>query len=470
MSKVEMRVDPRFWHACAGGMIQIPFLNSTVYYFPQGHAEHTHTNVDFRRIPFPTIPPCILCKVIDVKLMAHKDLEEIYAKITLCPLENSIEGYNVNGGCTVSDFTDKLSYFAKTLTDSDVDSGDLIVPNDVAETIFPKLDCSTAYPVQTVIAKDIHGKSWKFRHAYLGIPRKHVLTTGWNAFVIRKLLVEGCSVVFMRAENGDLCVGIRRPKLMKKGRNVKFSGRGLQVRADDVIQAASLALKGQAFEITYYPQAGTPEFVVKASYVDTATRVQWRDGMRFKMAFETEGLSRKSWFMGRVSSVQDVDPLLWPKSPWRCLQVKWDDEQDLLQKVKRVSPWVVKLVSNMPSIHIPASIQGARRDHLQTPLRDLDPTHILELSLFPKHLDESRETIDLTIGRSSNNLKKNDDKPILQLFGRSIDTDEQVNHSSDEKANEVNAVKKDSRILMTNAGYVLKSLRPCEELYELAFL
>lgn len=34
-----------------------------------------------------------------------------------------------------------------------------------------------------------------------------------------------------------------------------------------------------------------------------------------------------------------------------CLQVTWD-EPDLLQNVKRVSPWLVELVSNMPVIHL----------------------------------------------------------------------------------------------------------------------
>ena len=33
------------------------------------------------------------------------------------------------------------------------------------------------------------------------------------------------------------------------------------------------------------------------------------------------------------------------------LQVAWD-EPDLLQNVKRVSPWLVELVSNMPAIHL----------------------------------------------------------------------------------------------------------------------
>ncbi|KAL0309714.1 UNVERIFIED_CONTAM: Auxin response factor 8 [Sesamum radiatum] len=55
------------------------------------------------------------------------------------------------------------------------------------------------------------------------------------------------------------------------------------------------------------------------------------------MAFETEDSSRISWFMGTISSAQVADPIRWPDSPWRLLQVTWD-EPDLLQNVKRVSP------------------------------------------------------------------------------------------------------------------------------------
>ncbi|KAJ6407437.1 hypothetical protein OIU84_010853 [Salix udensis] len=54
--------------------------------------------------------------------------------------------------------------------------------------------------------------------------------------------------------------------------------------------------------------------------------------------------------MGTVCSVQAADSLWWPHSPWRLLQVTWD-EPDLLQNVKRVSPWLVELASNMAAIH-----------------------------------------------------------------------------------------------------------------------
>ena len=57
-----------------------------------------------------------------------------------------------------------------------------------------------------------------------------------------------------------------------------------------------------------------------ASSVRASMRIQWCSGMRFKMPFETDD-SRISWFMGTVASVQVADPIHWPNSPWRILQV-----------------------------------------------------------------------------------------------------------------------------------------------------
>ncbi|XP_022730470.1 auxin response factor 10-like [Durio zibethinus] len=384
-------LDPQLWHACAGSIVQIPPVNSKVFYFPQGHAEHSLSSVDFSSSP--QIPALVLCRVSSVKFLADIETDEVYAKIMLMPLPNSGRDIEddvvIGGGSNGSDNVEKPASFAKTLTQSDANNGGgFSVPRYCAETIFPRLDYSADPPVQTVIAKDVHGEIWKFRHIYRGTPRRHLLTTGWSTFVNQKKLVAGDSIVFLRAENGDLCVGIRRAKRgigneLESGaqgwnsghvngncvtpyggfsaflredeskimRNGNLRGKG-KVRPESVLGAVALAAGGQPFEIIYYPRASTPEFCVKASAVRAAMRIPWCSGMRFKMAFETEDSSRISWFMGTVSSVQAADPIGWRNSPWRLLQVTWD-EPDLLQNVKRVSPWLVELVSNMSAIHLP---------------------------------------------------------------------------------------------------------------------
>ncbi|KAL8152807.1 hypothetical protein V2J09_010567 [Rumex salicifolius] len=386
-------LDSQLWHACAGGMVQMPPVNTKVFYFVQGHAEHSSGNIDFRN--FPRLPPYILCRVEAIKYLADRDTDEVFAKIRLMPVtSNEIDFIDEDGGVNGPDAQDsKPASFAKTLTQSDANNGGgFSVPRYCAETIFPRLDYSADPPVQNIIAKDVHGEAWKFRHIYRGTPRRHLLTTGWSTFVNAKKLVAGDSIVFLRADNGDLCVGIRRAKrgiggghesssgwnpaasvmpysgfsafLSENNSRMSRNGNGTglnpnggntltkgKVKAESVIEVASFAANGQPFEVVYYPRAGTPEFVVKAGNVKAALQIRWCGGMRFKMPFETEDSSRISWFMGTISSVQVADPMRWPDSPWRLLQVTWD-EPDLLQNVKRVSPWLVELVSNMPTIHL----------------------------------------------------------------------------------------------------------------------
>nr|QCI44203.1 ARF21 [Lilium hybrid cultivar] len=394
MKDGEKCLDSQLWHACAGGMVQMPTVNSKVYYFPQGQAEHAVGHVDFGAAP--RVPPLVLCRVAAVKYMADPETDEVFAKIRLVPVRQNEPGFGDDDGLSLNggDVLEKPASFAKTLTQSDANNGGgFSVPRYCAETIFPRLDYTADPPVQTVLAKDVHGETWKFRHIYRGTPRRHLLTTGWSTFVNQKKLVAGDSIVFLRTENEDLCVGIRRAKrgigggfespsgwnppsancmaayggfsvflkeeenkMMRNGGGGSMNSAGNtrgkgRVRAEAVIEAATLAATGQPFEVVYYPRASTPEFCVKAAAVSAALRINWCSGMRFKMAFETEDSSRISWFMGTISSVQVADPIRWPNSPWRLLQVLWD-EPDLLQNVKRVSPWLVELVSNMPSIHL----------------------------------------------------------------------------------------------------------------------
>lgn len=367
----------------------MPLVNSLVYYSPQGHTEHAKSSLEFDSAV--KIPPMILCHVVSVKYKADSDTDEVFAEIKMVPLNPNELDYSEDEGGSLgrngSEIQEKPASFAKTLTQSDANNGGgFSVPRYCAETIFPRLDYSAMPPVQMVLVKDLHGKIWKFRHIYRGTPRRHLLTTGWSNFVNEKKLVAGDSVVFLRTDSGDLCVGIRRAKvghelsvgwnhkncnfgrltvylregdkrIVRENENINGvnydsnnKGKG-KLKVDSVMEAAKLAANGQPFEVVYYPRASAPEFVVKASVVRAALRVQWCPGMRFRMAFETEDSSRISWFMGTISSVQVADPIRWPGSPWRLLEVTWD-EPDILQNVKRVNPWLVELVSNMTSIHL----------------------------------------------------------------------------------------------------------------------
>ncbi|VAI58694.1 hypothetical protein VPH35_111331 [Triticum aestivum] len=376
----ERRVDRQLWLACAGGMCTVPPVGCTVYYFPQGHAEHALGLDAGADLSAARVPALVPCRVAAVRYVADTDTDEVFARIRLAPLGATDADGDIHddAAAAADDEQEKPASFSKTLTQSDANNGGgFSVPRYCAETIFPRLDYAADPPVQTVIAKDVHGTAWKFRHIYRGTPRRHLLTTGWSAFVNQKKLVAGDSIVFLRGDGGDLHVGIRRAKrgfcgaeegslsLTGWGRysgpmrgNASPCTRG-KVRAEDVVEAARLAGSGQPFEVVYFPRASTPEFCVRAAAVRAAMRVQWCPGMRFKMAFETEDSSRISWFMGTVAGVQVAHPTRWPQSPWRLLQVTWD-EPDLLQNVKRVSPWLVEIVSSMPAMHL-ASFSPPRK-------------------------------------------------------------------------------------------------------------
>ncbi|KAI9122104.1 hypothetical protein K1719_006793 [Acacia pycnantha] len=404
LKEEEKCLDSQLWHACAGGMVQMPSLNSKVFYFPQGHAEHASGPVDFKKCRRFPLPPCILCRVDSVKYMADPDTDELYAKLGLVPLNREEANYDEGGGgADGSESQERLAHFAKILTQSDANNGGgFSVPRFCADTIFPPLNFKAVIPLQYIEAKDVHGESWKFKHIYRGTPRRHLLTTGWSPFVNKKMLVAGDSIVFLCNNNKDIYVAVRRAKRRncrpfessslpcrrfsasligndsKKAAINNGTGNG-KVKAEAVIEAANLAADGLPFEVAYYPRVGTPEFCVKASSVKTALQIRWCSGMRFKMAFEAED-SRISCFMGTISSVQVADSLVWPNSPWRLLQVTWD-EPGLVQDVKRVNPWLVQLVPNMPTIPLPFSPPRKRMRLPQHPDFPLD-THQIYAPTF----------------------------------------------------------------------------------------
>uniref|UniRef100_A0A6N2KXX6 Uncharacterized protein n=1 Tax=Salix viminalis TaxID=40686 RepID=A0A6N2KXX6_SALVM len=60
-------------------------LNTKVFYFPQGHAEHSQSPVVFPQ----GIPSLVLCPVASVKFLADPGTDEVFAKISLIPLPDT---------------------------------------------------------------------------------------------------------------------------------------------------------------------------------------------------------------------------------------------------------------------------------------------------------------------------------------------------------------------------------------------
>lgn len=89
---------------------------------------------------------------------------------------------------------------------------DSLVLSIASESFFPPLDYLDMLPSKDIYPTDMHGETWRFKRAYKGMPKRHLLTTRWSDFVTDKLLVSGDSLVFVRDEHNDLHVGIRRSK------------------------------------------------------------------------------------------------------------------------------------------------------------------------------------------------------------------------------------------------------------------
>ncbi|KAM1225137.1 hypothetical protein ACFX2G_044890 [Malus domestica] len=375
-------IDPKIWRACAGNSVEIPSLHSRVYYFPQGHLEQSSTSSSSAALLSPLLlsKPLILCRISALHFLAVPTTDEVFAKLLLVPIPQEFpnreqpngEEFDADDGGDSERQDDKVVSFAKILTPSDANNGGgFSVPRFCADSIFPPLNYQADPPVQMLSVTDLHGVVWEFRHIYRGTPRRHLLTTGWSKFVNHKMLVAGDSVVFMRNGRGEMFIGVRRAvrstassdcaRLSSQiGGGVTYSTRlntedqdcsgGKVMSAEAVTEVAEMAAEGRPFEVVYYPKAGWSDFVVKAEVVEKALKVFWTAGMRVKLAMETEDSSRMTWFQGTLSTASVPENGPWQGSPWRMLQVTWD-EPEVLQNAKRVSPWEVEFVGPTPSIH-----------------------------------------------------------------------------------------------------------------------
>ncbi|KAI4296818.1 hypothetical protein L6164_036741 [Bauhinia variegata] len=332
------------WHACAGPMISLPKKGSVLVYFPQGHFEHVQ---DFPVTAY-NIPTHVFCRVVDVKLHAEEGSDEVYCQVSLLPESEDIEkklrvgsidadGEEEDAEATVKSTTPHM--FCKTLTASDTSThGGFSVPRRAAEDCFPPLDYNQQRPSQELVAKDLHGLEWKFRHIYRGQPRRHLLTTGWSAFVNKKKLVSGDAVLFLRGEDGELRLGIRRAVQLKGGGTFS-TPTGQQLNPStlmDVVNALSMRC---AFSVCYNPRASSSGFVIPLHKFLKSLDHSYSVGMRFRMRFESEDPGERRC-TGLVIGISDVDPVRWPGSKWRCLLVRWDDME--ATRHNRVSPWEIE--------------------------------------------------------------------------------------------------------------------------------
>ncbi|XP_057545572.1 auxin response factor 19-like isoform X1 [Amaranthus tricolor] len=338
-------INSELWHACAGPLVAVPPVGSLVVYFPQGHSEQVAASMQKETdgIPsYPNLPSKLICMLHNVTLHADPETDEVYAQMTLQPVNKYDREALLQSELALKQSRQPAEFFCKTLTASDTSThGGFSVPRRAADKIFPPLDFSMQPPAQELMAKDLHGQAWTFRHIYRGQPKRHLLTTGWSVFVSSKRLFAGDSVLFVRDEKSHLQLGIRRANRQQPAlASSVISSDSMHIGI--LAAAAHAASNNSPFTIFYNPRASPAEFVVPLAKYNKALYSQVSLGMRFRMMFETEecGVRR---YMGTITGISDLDPLRWKNSQWRNLQVGWD-ESTTGERPSRVSIWDIEPV------------------------------------------------------------------------------------------------------------------------------
>ncbi|XP_020175130.1 auxin response factor 3 [Aegilops tauschii subsp. strangulata] len=354
------------WHACAGPVVALPRRGSAVVYLPQAHLAAAGGGGD---VPV-ALPPHVACRVVDVELCADPATDEVYARLALVAegevFEKNMGGGRFEGEDDMEDGDGErksrmLHMFCKTLTASDTSThGGFSVPRRAAEDCFPPLDYQQIRPSQELVAKDLHGAKWRFRHIYRGQPRRHLLTTGWSSFVNKKKLVSGDAVLFLRGDDGELRLGVRRAIQLKNEALLKaFNSNSSKIHT---LSAVANSLKHRSvFHICYNPRAAASEFIIPYWKFLKSLNRPFCIGMRFKIQYGSEDVNERR--SGMITGINDVDPIRWTGSKWKSLLVRWEDGTDCNSQ-NRLSPWEIEIVGGSVSIAQSLSASSSKRTKL----------------------------------------------------------------------------------------------------------
>nr|ANI70189.1 auxin response factor ARF17 [Salvia miltiorrhiza] len=314
------------WHACAGPATILHKKGDIVVYFPQGHLEQANSSP-----PSFDLPPQILCRVVDVQLIANNENDEVYSQLSLNPLQQQqqmigveLEGKEKENVGVEEGGKSSSHMFCKTLTASDTSThGGFSVPRRAAEDCFPPL----ALP-----------GTCGHRPARSGVEIQTHL---------------------QRGEAGEVRLGIRRAARPRNGlldtaiKNQKYH--------PNVLSHVANALSSNGmFNVVYSPRASHSTFIVPYRKYLECTGSPIPVGMRFKMKNDLDD-SPERRFSGVVTGVSDVDPYRWPNSKWRSVMVRWDEASD---EQERICPWDVESSSS----YAPLSLKRLRSSPSGSPV------------------------------------------------------------------------------------------------------
>ncbi|XP_057439003.1 auxin response factor 4-like isoform X2 [Lotus japonicus] len=338
-------------------------LNWEVAAFTQ-HQQDGHME-----IPVYDLPSKILCRVICVHLKAEDYTDEVFAQVTLLPELMQDELNSEDGGTCHIPCRTKTHSFSKILTPSDTSThGGFSIPKRLADECFRPLDMTHQPPTQELVAKDLHGFEWHFRHIFRGQPKRHLITSGWSTFVNSKKLVAGDSCIFVSGDNGEIRIGFRRAMKQHSYASTSsslISGHSMQL---GILASASHAIAtGSLFTVYYHPWTYPFEFITPVKNYMKSTETDYAIGTRVQMVFEAKECARRN--AGAIIGNEDIDNIKWPGSEWRCLKVKWDAMPilDTYRHPERVCPWWIEPLDSIKKKRAPMLSLANKRCVLNLP-------------------------------------------------------------------------------------------------------
>ncbi|KAG2295860.1 hypothetical protein Bca52824_042529 [Brassica carinata] len=341
------------WKACAGPLVEVPRYGERVFYFPQGHMEQLvastkQEGVVDQEIPDFNLPSKLLCRVLSVLLKAEHETDEVYAQITLQPEEDQNEPESLDPPVTEA-AKQSVDSFVKILTASDTSThGGFSVLRKHATECLPLLDMTQPTPTQELVARDLHGYEWRFKHIFRGQPRRHLLTTGWSTFVTSKRLIAGDAFVFLRGKTGDLRVGVRR--LARQQSTMPASVISSQSMNLGVLATASHAVNTKTMFVVFY-KPRISQFIIGVNKYMSAMKSGFSTGRRFRMRFEGEE-SPERVFTGAIIGSGDISPQ-WQASKWRSNVTSSTMKLVSLVRIAEItgSPVASNFLSSFPQSH-----------------------------------------------------------------------------------------------------------------------
>ncbi|KAI3835338.1 hypothetical protein MKW98_020454, partial [Papaver atlanticum] len=273
------------WYACAGPLVNIPHVGDKVFYLPQGHLEQVeaYTNQEFDiQLPKHNLPSQILCRVVYVQLKDELEIDEVFAQVTLLP-ETKEEMSGIEEETSRSSIGSHSHSFSKIPTASDTSThGGFSVLKRHADECLPPYGFLKVLRVRVALSP-----------LYSGHPKRHLFTTSWSNYVSSKKLVTGYTFVFLRGENGELRVGVRRAMETQKNTSSSvLSYRSMQL---DVLATASQAISTVTmFSVYYSPRMSPPEFLIPYNEYMSLVKNKYSIGLRFRMKFEGEECPKQS--------------------------------------------------------------------------------------------------------------------------------------------------------------------------------